>query len=663
LTAIGLGGLLASSGFAARPASAAEAAVMVVTSIAELRAETNPDPTAIYYVADRGQEGPFYFDPADKKTVDNTGLVLVSSGGARFKRIFDGPVRIGWFGAVPDYNTAAGAGTPCDDALDAAFAALQSFAVLGPPPGGPRMGMPTIAFEAGNYLLTGKKHGPFWGRALMGIHLVGQGIAQTNIYFDCPEDVNGTDNYLLFNDGTATTNNGVTNGTYVDGISFRGVSGTERFLYYADTPGGGTAKHLYFRQCAWSGMKAGIDIGGRVNSDLIRFFQCEISVPAGGTFLNVDNPQSQLHEFVDCNYSAESGTVFNYTAGGALHIVGGEITTTGTGVFLRIDDPTGARVGIGNGVYTLTDINPEIRDAGMLLQLNAPEAHVTFVDPRFVTGHGNYAKDWVNGQAYAIGDTVRDGPAASKSKQPVYQCIAAHTAGVGNEPRVGADWAEYWQPLYEMRIDAGEVKIRGGQTCYTILLTYGNDSYASALMRPVLTFTDGCRLVNPLAELVDITPTETITNSASMPQVTATGCLPYTGAAPAAYAVTPTDPVDVTLNPAFGYSGATLPRNTFVFRASPVAGEGLPAAGDEPASFLLPRGAHVIGMQVVGPDDLEPRAYQVASADGSRHFLPERPDLSGRHVWYAIDTEEKRKFVLTSTAKRRVDGFIAVEYV
>lgn len=72
----------------------------VTTTIAALRAEANPNVNQLYYVRDAGQEGVFLYDPADTAMADNTGTVLVSSSvGARFKRVYDGSLNVKWFGA------------------------------------------------------------------------------------------------------------------------------------------------------------------------------------------------------------------------------------------------------------------------------------------------------------------------------------------------------------------------------------------------------------------------------------------------------------------------------------------------------------------------------------------------------------------------------------
>lgn len=100
--------------------------VLAVT-IGELRAEQSPEAGRLYYVTDPGQEGPFMYDAADTVTPDNTGTVLVSAAGARFKRRYDGNIHAGWFGAKGDGAT--------DDtsAVRAALAAARGKTLFFPP--------------------------------------------------------------------------------------------------------------------------------------------------------------------------------------------------------------------------------------------------------------------------------------------------------------------------------------------------------------------------------------------------------------------------------------------------------------------------------------------------------------------------------------------------
>ncbi|MEF3304941.1 glycosyl hydrolase family 28-related protein [Paenibacillus sp. GYB003] len=76
---------------------------VVATTIAELRAMTDPYLDYVYLITDKGQEGHFLYDPADTTSSDNTGTVLVTASGARFKRLLESPYfNVKGFGAKGD---------------------------------------------------------------------------------------------------------------------------------------------------------------------------------------------------------------------------------------------------------------------------------------------------------------------------------------------------------------------------------------------------------------------------------------------------------------------------------------------------------------------------------------------------------------------------------
>ncbi|WP_158301868.1 hypothetical protein [Paenibacillus mesophilus] len=76
------------------------------TTLEELRGLPNTAHGFVFYVTDAGQDGHFYYDPNDTTSVDDTGAVVVSSTGQRFKRIMpDGTVNVKWFGAAGDGTT------------------------------------------------------------------------------------------------------------------------------------------------------------------------------------------------------------------------------------------------------------------------------------------------------------------------------------------------------------------------------------------------------------------------------------------------------------------------------------------------------------------------------------------------------------------------------
>lgn len=76
---------------------------VTASTIADLRAMTTPCEGLLYYVTDPDQQGMFYVDTLDTTSADNTGTVLVSAGGHRFKRhIEDGVIQVDWFGTHGD---------------------------------------------------------------------------------------------------------------------------------------------------------------------------------------------------------------------------------------------------------------------------------------------------------------------------------------------------------------------------------------------------------------------------------------------------------------------------------------------------------------------------------------------------------------------------------
>lgn len=95
--------------------------ILVRTTLNGLRGLNSVQQNSVYRSTDYGG-GDWLYDPSDKISTDNTGTVVVSASGARFKRIYDGPVNLEWFGAKGDFNFATHTGTDNSDAIEKAIA-------------------------------------------------------------------------------------------------------------------------------------------------------------------------------------------------------------------------------------------------------------------------------------------------------------------------------------------------------------------------------------------------------------------------------------------------------------------------------------------------------------------------------------------------------------
>ncbi|MGG1550166.1 right-handed parallel beta-helix repeat-containing protein [Paenibacillus ferrarius] len=74
----------------------------LTVSMNDLRTTADLLPEAAYLVTDTGKEGWFLLDTTDTTSADNSGTVVVTAKGRRFKRVYGETVVLTWFGAVGD---------------------------------------------------------------------------------------------------------------------------------------------------------------------------------------------------------------------------------------------------------------------------------------------------------------------------------------------------------------------------------------------------------------------------------------------------------------------------------------------------------------------------------------------------------------------------------
>lgn len=96
---------LALTTIVATPANADPANALATNTIAGIRSLPDLTQGTAFYVTDSGATGVYRYDPSDTISTDDTGSVLVTTGGHRFKRDIEGPVEVTWFGALGDGTT------------------------------------------------------------------------------------------------------------------------------------------------------------------------------------------------------------------------------------------------------------------------------------------------------------------------------------------------------------------------------------------------------------------------------------------------------------------------------------------------------------------------------------------------------------------------------
>ncbi|XWW43804.1 right-handed parallel beta-helix repeat-containing protein [Fibrella sp. USSR17] len=70
-------------------------------TLVQVRTFDRLDVPANIFLSDAGKQGFFTLDRTDRSTVDNTGIVIVTANGRRYKRQFTGAANGGWFGISP----------------------------------------------------------------------------------------------------------------------------------------------------------------------------------------------------------------------------------------------------------------------------------------------------------------------------------------------------------------------------------------------------------------------------------------------------------------------------------------------------------------------------------------------------------------------------------
>lgn len=154
-----------------------------------------------------GIAGIFQRDDADTTTPDDGGIVIVDASGRRWKRVYDGPVSVQWFGAIADFRYLTQSGTDNAENFQAAINATPDGGTIQIPGGFYRLASPIT--------ITSKN-----------LCIVGEGAPDTHLIFDQCDGIvavyNAPNTGARFS-GFSMASTG--NGLYT-GIDFTGQSGS-----------------------------------------------------------------------------------------------------------------------------------------------------------------------------------------------------------------------------------------------------------------------------------------------------------------------------------------------------------------------------------------------------------------------------------------------------
>jgi len=271
-------------------------------TISELRLTTSLSSATHYYTTDPGQEGFWRYDPSDVTSADNTGTVIVSSNGKRFKRIITGAINVKWFGAKGDSSQ--------DDR--AYIQAAIDFGIT--------LKKATIYFPSGKYLAN-TYYGQFGQDNIIfniaasspdtaTIHFVGD--AGTIITTPLAINTNQYKTYIFFVQGVHT-------GLQINGITFINTHGITHGTTVAIGLFGGTnpsISNVLVSDCGFQNFSAAIWLYGATN---VRITKSKFTSSLGHDSGNDENnPNVSIYSYLDSYVTTSNVTVDNNYFDGCL---------------------------------------------------------------------------------------------------------------------------------------------------------------------------------------------------------------------------------------------------------------------------------------------------------------------------------------------------------
>ncbi len=298
-----------------------------------------------YRVLSDGIYGDWEVDTTDSTSADDNATVVIRAGdGARVKRRFDGQVQAAWFGVI--------ANNPSVDNYSAIRAAVQC-AINNR---SSATSVPSVLLPPGE--ITVKQSGLFSGFAtpVQGLNIFGHGMKSTTILLESSV----LDVWFY--------ETGVLGKQFVGDLKFEDLSvvGVGPKSHLVSLNSNGTDKRPRFVNVTTSNLGTILKTQGSGNADLSSFFNCQIG--CNDTVLDLNNPQSVVHNFVNTNIHTLGDIVrVGALGGGDVTFDGGNIEiwpSSGKGYAVRKTGPGVSGQGLGNCNFTFNKVRFELADSG-----------------------------------------------------------------------------------------------------------------------------------------------------------------------------------------------------------------------------------------------------------------------------------------------------------
>ncbi len=263
-----------------------------------------------------GGAGIWQFDQSSNAPDDGGTVLRVETGGV-LSRVYSGALDVRWFGAVGDGHTDNS--KAISNAVSAAVAKGYGygFGIIAPEPeslGG------NLYFPPGTYLVRNNIESnlasPLSGRRTQGIRIFGVRFKSVILLDLDPRE-------FLFDSYVEKTQTFL--GLVFSDLAFVGARPYgKNGGFMRIWSNGQSGKFHTFERTHFGNLNLVLDVQGKANADIMAFFNCRFE-KITGSVLSLNNPESVVHQFQNCEMHGDAKAMFMVHNGGCISWTGGSI--------------------------------------------------------------------------------------------------------------------------------------------------------------------------------------------------------------------------------------------------------------------------------------------------------------------------------------------------